>query len=107
MISPAVNSWYVETETVDLIFSTFPVFCSYTLSSKYWSLSLPFIIKNTSEELRVVLIPIVFIFLFVTYTFCGKLNALPAGEVEIPIFAPEFGIVKVTCWLFVKGWFSI
>ena len=92
---------------MDLIFSTFPVFCSSTLSNKYSSLSLPFVIKNTSEEFRVVLIPILFIFLFVTYTFCGKLNRSPVDEVEIAIFVPTVGIVKVTCWLFVKGWFSI
>ena len=106
MISPVVNSWYVETETVDLIFSTLPVNWEYVLSKEYSSLLLPFVIKNTSEELRVVLIPIVFLFLLVTYTACGKLNKDPDDEVEIAIGVPPL-LANTTLWLFTNGWFSM
>lgn len=75
------------------------------LSNEYLSILLPLVIKNTSEELRLVLIPIVLIFLFVTYTFWGKSNVPEVGEVEIEIGAPL--AVKTTFWLLENGWFSI
>ena len=52
-----------------------------------------------------VFIPIVLIFLLITYTFWGKLNGVPVGEVETEIFETLY--VNVTGWLFVNGWFSI
>ena len=54
-----------------------------------------------------VFIPIVLIFLLITYTiwFDCKSNWVPVGEVETAIFEPLY--VNVTGWLFVNGWFSI
>ena len=104
--SPLKSSWEVDTETTDLTLSTFPIICGYTLSNEYLSLSLPLPRKYSSKlvvELMPVFIPIVLIFLLITYTFWGKLNGVPVGEVETEIFETLY--VNVTGWLFVNGWF--
>ena len=108
--SPLESSWEVDTETIDLTLSTFPIICGYTLSNEYLSLSLPLPRKYSSKlvvELMPVFIPIVLIFLLITYTiwFRIKSNWVPVGEVETAIFEPLF--VSITGWLFVNGWFSI
>ena len=106
MTSSPESSWEVDTETVDLTLSTFPTICGWVLSNEYLSLSEPLLMKNTSGELRVVFIPIVLIFLFVTYKFWGKSNVVSTvDEVEIEMFEPI--PVNITGWLFVNGWFSI
>jgi len=50
----------------------------------------PLFLKYISDEVRFVLIPIVFLFLFDTYTLVGILNSFPVGEVDI-----EIGLGKV------------
>ena len=116
IVSSFDSWWEVDTETVELIFSTFPMICGYRLSNEYFSLLASFwftVRKYTSEEFRLVFIPITFLFLLLTYTgeFVGILNVDDVGEVEIAISPPGKltvgGILNITDWLWVNGWFSI
>ena len=63
------------------------------------------LLKYTSDDVRFVFIPMIFLFLFVTYTFVGISNWFPVGEVDIEIFDPLYE--KITGSLFENGWFSI
>ena len=115
ILSPFSKLWDVDTATVDVIFCVFAVTWSKLLSSRY-SLSFePLYTNNTPSVVDArslwVASPIKSFDLLITYSVCvlpnnGRLNCAPPEVLDTVRARPGPGFVKVTCWLFLNGWFG-